>query len=246
MLEYMNYKYIYINKGIFMNIFLLSDMNPIFAGPDWNAEFVYLLRIVIGGFLGLLIGLERSRRLKEAGMATHFAVGMASALLTCLSLEMEKLGSDPARIAAQIVPGVGFLGAGMIFFRRESLHGLTTAAGIWCTAAIGMVAGMGLYVLAVLATVLVIGIQLILHTKALRWKRPRVLLVKFVHSNENKESIKTYFGVKKFSRFKVYRSGDLFQCEAVIRPAQNGSAEGIANFVTTNEYILSIERLEDL
>lgn len=230
-----------------MNIYLLSSgIEPLFATPDWPCEFVYLLRIILGGLMGLLIGLERSRRQKEAGMATHFAVGMASALLTCLSIEMQKLGSDPARIAAQIVPGIGFLGAGMIFFRRESLHGLTTAAGIWGTAAIGMTIGMGLFVLGSLSTVLVIGVQLILHTKALRWKFPRVLLVKFIHSDINKEAIKEYFGVKKFSRFKVYRNGDQFQCEAVIRPSQHGSAEGIASFVTSNEYILSIERLEDL
>ncbi len=229
-----------------MNLFMLASENPPLFTSEWKIEFVYLFRIVVGGLLGLLIGLERSRRQKEAGMATHFAVGMASALLTCLSLEMEKFGSDPARIAAQIVPGVGFLGAGMIFFRRESLHGLTTAAGIWCTAAIGMTAGMGLYIVGILATVLVIGIQLVLHTKALRWNHQRVLLVKFVHSEENKETIKKYFGVQKFSRFKVYRSDDVFHCEVVVRPTQNGSAENLASFVTQNDYIISIERLEDL
>ena len=108
--------------------------------PD---QLMWLINSFLGGVLGLLIGLERSKRLKEAGMGTHFIVGFASALLTCISLSF-KTGEygDGARIAAQIISGIGFLGAGMIFFRRETLHGLTTAAGIWATSAIGMCAGL--------------------------------------------------------------------------------------------------------
>lgn len=96
-------------------------------------EVEYLARVIIGGILGIFMGIERSHRQKEAGIGTHFIVACAAALLTCISLWFKKDAGDMgdgARIAAQIVSGVGFLGAGMIFFRRESMRGLTTAAGI--------------------------------------------------------------------------------------------------------------------
>ena len=125
----------------------------------WQTELIFLLRIAIGGLLGLAIGIERTRRQKEAGMGTHFTVGLASALFTCIGYAFDEFG-DAARIAAQVVTGIGFLGAGIIFFRRESLHGLTTAAIIWCTAAIGMCCGTGMYILATVCALLVIIVQL--------------------------------------------------------------------------------------
>ena len=225
----------------------MNGLSAILQLPEFiPTEIVYLINILLGGILGLLVGLERSRRQKEAGMATHFAVGLASSLLTCLSHEMAKNGGDPARIAAQIVTGIGFLGAGMIFYRRESLHGLTTAAGVWATAAIGMTAGSGLYVLAICCTLVIIAVQLVLHTKPLRWHYQRVLLLKFTYSEEATNKIRKYFGIEKFSRFKMAREGNVLMTEAVIRPTQNGSAETIASFINENDFVTSIERLEDL
>jgi len=109
--------------------------------------------------LSALIGVEREVRQKSAGLRTHTLVGVGAALFMLISkygfndvLEPGRIIVDPSRVAAQIVTGVGFLGAGIIFVRRDSVRGLTTAAAIWVTAAIGSCAGAGLPVLAVLAT----------------------------------------------------------------------------------------------
>ena len=213
--------------------------------PD---QLMWLINSFLGGILGLLIGLERSKRLKEAGMGTHFIVGFASALLTCISLSF-KTGEygDGARIAAQIISGIGFLGAGMIFFRRETLHGLTTAAGVWATSAIGMCAGRGMYILAVGATVIVLIVQSILHTKSIRQvNRQRLLLLKFVDDGVVSDKIRTYFGVDQFYRYKVSRKEEGLQVEAVVRPVKNYHAEELNQLLLDYPNVLSIERLEDL
>lgn len=213
--------------------------------PD---QLMWLINSFLGGVLGLLIGLERSKRLKEAGMGTHFIVGFASALLTCISLSF-KTGEygDGARIAAQIISGIGFLGAGMIFFRRETLHGLTTAAGVWATSAIGMCAGRGMYILAVGATVIVLIVQSILHTKSIRQvNRQRLLLLKFVDDGVVSDQIRTYFGVEQFYRYKVSRKEEGLHVEAVVRPIKNYHAEELNQLLLDHPNVLSIERLEDL
>ena len=129
----------------------------------------FVLRLVVAGILGVLIGLEREYRAKEAGYRTHFLVAVGSALLMIVSqhgfdgmLGKECVGLDPSRIAAQIVTGIGFIGAGTIILNRQIVRGLTTAAGIWATAGIGMCAGAGMYALAISATVLtLIGLELL-------------------------------------------------------------------------------------
>ena len=211
----------------------------------WQTELIFLLRIAIGGLLGLAIGIERTRRQKEAGMGTHFTVGLASALFTCIGYAFDEFG-DAARIAAQVVTGIGFLGAGIIFFRRESLHGLTTAAIIWCTAAIGMCCGTGMYILATVCALLVIIVQLILHTKPFKKHGQRLLLVRFYNSNEKKKTLQMFFGITQFHRYKITRVDSRLVVEAVIRPNQNYHAEKINNFIENNEEMISIDRLEDL
>ncbi len=232
-----------------MNLFVvLSQVSSNFYESLnwWQSELVCLFRILIGGILGFIIGLERSRRQKEAGMGTHFTVGLAAALFTCIGYAFGEAGGDTARIAAQVVTGIGFLGAGIIFFRRESLHGLTTAAIVWATAAIGMCCGVGMYLLALGGTVLIVTIQVILHTKPFKRHNQRLLLVKFYHTEEMQHTLQLYFGVNQFYRYKVIRVNDSFQVEAVIRPTQNYTADKITGFVSNNEGMISIERLEDL
>src|ERR1700678_4397428 len=109
--------------------------------------------------LSAAIGLEREIRQKNAGLRTHTLVGVGAALFMLISkygftdvLEPRLIVLDPSRMAAQIVTGVGFLGAGLIFVRRDSVRGLTTAAAIWVTAGVGSPAAAGLPVLAVLTT----------------------------------------------------------------------------------------------
>lgn len=110
-------------------------------------------RLAVAAALSGIIGLEREVAQKNAGLRTHMLVGLGAGVFTLLSLEFPRTAvSDPARIAAQIVTGVGFLGAGAIFRFGFSVRGLTTAAGMWSAAAVGMAAGVGFYAVATVAT----------------------------------------------------------------------------------------------
>ena len=218
--------------------------NP--AETGWEVQLIFLLRVLIAGALGIVIGIERNRRQKEAGMATHFIVGCASALFTVVSMSLWNIG-DGERIAAQIVSGISFLCAGVIFFRRENLRGLTTAAGIWATAAIGMCVAIGEPILAVAATAMILGIQMFLHSKVvLRKSRKHMLFVKFVYSDEVKDMLINHFGCDSFHRFKLYKDGDQAVAEAVIYTKQNFFASELSELMTAHPQVLSVERLEDL
>jgi putative Mg2+ transporter-C (MgtC) family protein len=117
-----------------------------------------LLLLLLAFVLSAVIGIERERRLKSAGLRTHILVGLGSALFTLISAygfaSLGHAAPDPSRIAAQVVTGIGFVGAGVIFVNRGNVVGLTTAASIWVTAAVGMACGAGLPVLAVAGTAL--------------------------------------------------------------------------------------------
>ncbi|MCS6936832.1 MAG: MgtC/SapB family protein [Candidatus Bipolaricaulota bacterium] len=118
-----------------------------------------LVRLVVAALLGAVVGWERERAQRPAGLRTYMLVAFGSALFTVLSsTAFAGAGADPSRIAANIVVGIGFLGAGTIFRAGEAVRGLTTAAGLWAIAAIGMAAGAGEYLLALFSTVLVLGI----------------------------------------------------------------------------------------
>ncbi|NIA24817.1 MAG: hypothetical protein GWP04_04545 [Gammaproteobacteria bacterium] len=117
-------------------------------------------RLLVAALLSGAIGLEREVQLKAAGFRTHMLVGVGSALFTLLSLTAFGPTADPARVAAQIVTGIGFLGAGAIFKEGATVRGLTTAAGLWTVAAIGMAAGAGSLLLAIVATAVVLLVLL--------------------------------------------------------------------------------------
>jgi len=122
-------------------------------------EVTILLKIILAAFLGGIIGLEREFQHKEAGLRTNILISVGSALFTLLSIQMGETGhGDPGRIAAQIVTGIGFLGAGSIIQARYSVYGLTTAASIWTVAAIGMTVGMGQYTVSLWITFFVLVI----------------------------------------------------------------------------------------
>ncbi len=134
-----------------------------------NLEF--LLRILLSGVLGILVGLERSKRQKEAGVRTHCIIACTATVFMILSkyafLDAAAIpgldGVDGGRIAAQVVSGISFLGAGVIFQSGGSIRGLTTAAGMWGTAATGMAIGAGLYWVGLIEAAMLIFIQLLLH-----------------------------------------------------------------------------------
>lgn len=127
----------------------------------------FLARLVIAMLLGALIGMEREVSRKHAGMRTYALVSLGASLFTILSEVTYQhflhtyggaLSYDPVRMISQIVVGVGFLGAGMVIFHREKILGLTSAAGIWVSAAVGATVGVGAYFLAIFATILALFI----------------------------------------------------------------------------------------
>ena len=128
-------------------------------------ELEFLMRIFCAAILGGIIGLEREYRAKEAGFRTHFLVALGSALFMIVSaygfsdaMNNDLQRWDVSRVAAQVVSGIGFIGAGTIIFRKAEnvVSGLTTAAGLWVTAAMGLACGGGMYVLAIGSTVMVL------------------------------------------------------------------------------------------
>jgi putative Mg2+ transporter-C (MgtC) family protein len=128
-----------------------------------GTEIEMILRLVLATVLGGIIGFQREWSGKEAGLRTHILICTGAALFTVVS-RYGFPGSDPARIAAGIVTGIGFLGAGVILHRGGGeVKGLTTAATIWAVAAIGLAAGAGLYLIAAVATIVIVGILFIPH-----------------------------------------------------------------------------------
>ena len=132
-----------------------------------NMDFV--LRLLVAGILGAIIGLDREYRAKEAGYRTHFLVSLGSALIMIVSqygfqeiIKENSVSLDPSRVAAQVVSGIGFIGAGTIIFQKQIVRGLTTAAGIWATAGIGLAVGAGMYTIGIAAMVLtLVGLELL-------------------------------------------------------------------------------------
>ena len=150
-----------------------SFWESLFSGvvSDVTGSAYMVIRMLIACLCGACIGLERSKRQKDAGVRTHIIVSLGSALMMLVSkygffdiLQYNGLSADASRVAANVITGVGFLGAGMIFIRNASIKGLTTAAGIWTTSGVGMAIGAGMYTVGIFGTVLMIVLQIILHT----------------------------------------------------------------------------------
>ena len=134
---------------------------------DLIVDSEYILRIVVASICGCIIGYERKNRNKEAGMKTHAIVALGSALIMVVSKYgfSDVAQPDASRIAAQVVSGIGLLGAGIIFIRNNIVSGLTTAAGIWTTSGIGLCVGAGNYFVGIVSTILILALQEILHSK---------------------------------------------------------------------------------
>ena len=139
---------------------------------SFEFQMVCAVRLILASCCGLCIGIERTNRLKDAGIRTHLIVCMGAALMMVskygffdVSPLTEFFKADVSRVASSVVAGIGFLGAGIIFERNRCVTGLTTAAGIWTTAGIGMAMGAGMYLIAVAGTMILITAQSLLHNE---------------------------------------------------------------------------------
>ena len=210
-------------------------------------ELWVLVDIALAAFLGFFIGFERRKRLKEAGIRTHTIVCIGAALIMAVSKYAFKgQTADVSRIAAQIVSGVGFLGAGIIVYRQQAIHGLTTAAGVWATAGVGMACGGRLYIVAAGATVVLIAVQCFLHLKPFRPRRYYSINIKLRQSENANEKIKEIFSVTRFNHLVINRGeSGVTVYSATLNTDKEFSSDMLEKILEENEFILSVERCDD-
>lgn len=210
-------------------------------------ELWVLVDIALAAFLGFFIGFERRKRLKEAGIRTHTIVCIGAALIMAVSkYAFEGQTADASRVAAQIVSGVGFLGAGIIVYRQQTIHGLTTAAGVWATAGVGMACGGRLYIVAAGATIVLIAVQCFLHLKPFRPRRFYSINIKFRHAENANEKIKEIFSVTRFNHLVINRGENgVTVYSATLNTDKEFSSGTLEKILEENEFILSVERCDD-
>ena len=154
---------------------------------------------------------------------------------------------DASRVAAQIVSGIGFLGAGIIIYRKHEIHGLTTAAGVWATAGVGMAAGAGMYVVAAGAAVVIIGVQCIFHIKCRLFRTKKYFQVKicFTSSGTENDTIKELFQTDRFNRLVIERKNGETVYHATLNTDREYSSQKLSQIMTEHPFIRSIERCDE-
>lgn len=213
-------------------------------------ELKTLISLLIAIVLGFVIGFERRLRSREAGIRTHAIVCVGAALMTLVGKYgfSDMKSYDASRIAAQIVSGIGFLGAGIIMFRQKEVRGLSTAAGIWATAGVGIAAGAGLYIVATGATIILVAAQCLLNAqwKIFHIKQKYRLNIVFKQTHGEEAIIKDLFCVKHFHSFHIGSDGDGDEsiCEASISTEREFSSEKLIAIRKKYPFIISIERID--
>ncbi len=203
--------------------------------------------ILVSALLGFIIGFERKLRRKEAGIRTHTILCIGSCLMMVISINAFGKNVDSSRVAAQIVSGIGFLGAGMIVLKKREVYGLTTASGIWATAGIGMACGAQLYVIATISTALLVIIQCLLHLniKLLRRKSYYVINIVFKQTDNENNIIKEIFGVARFNHLVIEKQNDELIYKTSLYTARELSSSTLSDIIKNNPFILALERQED-
>ena len=219
---------------------------------DGSIEALWLiLRIFLAGICGFVIGYERKTRSKEAGVRTHTIVAMGSALMMVVSKYAfaDIADFDGARVAAQIVSGIGFLGAGIIIYRRDVLHGVTTAAGVWATAGIGMALGAGMYIIGICSTLLLVGFQLLLHVpfRILKGRVYSIMKAQIdIKGNDEIQKFKEIFEIKRFINYKEVASDGGFTANIEFSTLKSYCSEELHSIMSENSFIKSLEKFEDV
>ncbi len=209
-------------------------------------QLEYFIRILLAGICGAVIGLERRKRFKDAGIRTHLilAIGCAMIMIVSKYAFSDILDYDAARIASNVVSGVGFLGAGVIFVKSGSVRGLTTAAGIWTTAAIGMAIGAGFYLLGVCVSILLVLLQFLLYrmVPALESIEVAELLIKAKRTPTILETIKTELDKNNIfiNTMKVKKHEQELEIRFSVKVQKDHSLQGLFELLSTYDEILEI------
>lgn len=219
-------------------------------------NFDFVLRLLVAGILGAIIGLDREYRAKEAGYRTHFLVSLGSALIMIVSqygfqeiIKENSVTLDPSRVAAQVVSGIGFIGAGTIIFQKQIVRGLTTAAGIWATAGIGLAVGAGMYVIGIAAMVLtLIGLEVLSYLfKSIGMKSSMITF-----STDNKEVLKgvadrfnskDYLIVSYQMDTQKHGSKETYQVTMIIKSKRNNDEGHLLSLIQEFPEV-TVERIE--
>ena len=222
-----------------------------------------LIRVFIAGVCGFIIGFERKTRSKEAGIRTHTILAIGAALFMIVSKYAfgdlfdgswdGVSGADASRVVSQAVTGIGFLGGGVIVYTKGSLHGLTTAAGIWATAGVGMLVGSGvgaLMVLGVVVALLIVGIHTFfrLPIDLFRTKSYHTVTIEFNVVDGAIEIIKGIFNTCKVVQMKLTEkddSGKAVHGKVIIRTADNMNDDKWKETLDSIDFITSIEYNEE-
>lgn len=211
----------------------------------------FFLRIVVAGICGAIVGLERSKRFKEAGIRTHVIICASAALMMIVSkygfIDLGSAegalagtrGADPARIAAQVISGVSFIGAGVIFKNSNSIKGLTTAAGVWATAGIGLAVGSGMYVLGIFMTFFLFFMQFLMHKFAIGGDALSTTYVKLIikQNDDFKSKLNDYMSeqnIRVSDRNIEYTEDGYVSMSMTIRARDNAFIDTLPEFIYKN------------
>ena len=218
--------------------------------PENLKELEYVIRMIMALLLGFAIGMERKMRFKEVGIRTHAIVAAGA----CLFMLISKYGFDDAdgrfdaaRVVAQVVSGIGFIGAGMIMHRKLAIHGLTTAAGVWITAGVGMAVGAGMYILAACATVIIIAAQCIMHINCNFFKNKHYVQIQvvFVNTTDENETVKKIFDVDRYLHVEAKKKENAVVFTVIVRTDKMYDDAFIFKTLQEYPFIQSITRIDD-
>ncbi len=223
---------------------------------QYSLEIECIIRILIAAICGSFIGIERKVRLKEAGTRTHLVVAFGSALFMIVSkygfedmvlraADNPAISFDPTRIASTIVTGIGFLGAGTIFVRRNVINGLTTAAGLWSTAAVGMAVGAGQYIIGIAAAVILTFLQWFLHSsKLIARASTTVMIFKLAPCEkpfDKLEKLLLEYKIKVKSVNFEKNSNNECKIECIVKMPSKLSHIELSDELCANDFILGVE-----
>jgi putative Mg2+ transporter-C (MgtC) family protein len=208
-----------------------------------------LIKLLISILLGALIGIERERRNRPAGLRTHILVSLGSSLFTITSIQFSKMygGVDPSRVAANIVTGIGFLGAGTIMREGLTIRGLTTAATIWVSSAIGLACGMGYYLPAVITSISTFLVLILLRN--LEFERfgkfevnKKIFNVKVTDRPGQLGKIGTIFGKYgiHIRNVKFEREENFLNIEFILNVPENVEIKDVCNELSKEDFVIEV------
>lgn len=232
-------------------VYQITDVFKTFIDTFRVESFLpYLLGLIVAVICGAAIGVERTLRQKEAGIRTHIIVALGSALIMIVSKYgffdlmsfSDSVKLDGARLAAQVVTGISFLGAGIIVY-KGTVKGLTTAAGVWTTAGIGLAAGAGMYGIAVYATVILLIVQIVIHrVLPVENTSTASVTMKLIDDADAVEVVSNIFKENGYTIISnsVERRHEKYACLYTIRAKNHINPDDIAHLFSGNEYVISL------